>query len=80
MENLTTEDARQQFLRILRMLPYGDSVFLVFAKLMTLLDFCPEASYWVLTNVGFIFSVKTLKSICSQLSLIQGDVLPFKHI
>ncbi|KAL8151891.1 LOW QUALITY PROTEIN: hypothetical protein V2J09_021699 [Rumex salicifolius] len=33
MENLTKEDARQQFLRILRMLPYGNSVFFSVRKI-----------------------------------------------
>ncbi|KAC9897492.1 hypothetical protein E3N88_45115 [Mikania micrantha] len=33
MENLTKEDARQQFLRILRMLPYGYSVFFSVRKI-----------------------------------------------
>ncbi|KAH0970932.1 hypothetical protein GBA52_023088 [Prunus armeniaca] len=33
MENLTKEDARQQFLRILRTLPYGNSVFFSVRKI-----------------------------------------------
>ncbi|GFP91293.1 kinesin-like calmodulin-binding protein [Phtheirospermum japonicum] len=33
MENLTKDDARQQFLRILRTLPYGNSVFFVVRKI-----------------------------------------------
>ncbi|GAB4848357.1 Kinesin-like protein KIN-14E [Ancistrocladus abbreviatus] len=33
MENLSKEDARQQFLRILRMLPYGNSVFFSVRKI-----------------------------------------------
>ncbi|GAB4847660.1 Kinesin-like protein KIN-14E [Ancistrocladus abbreviatus] len=33
MENLTKEDARQQFLRILRMLPFGNSVFFSVRKI-----------------------------------------------
>lgn len=33
MENMTKEDARQQFLRILRLLPYGNSVFFSVRKI-----------------------------------------------
>ncbi|KAL9366109.1 hypothetical protein Peur_037308 [Populus x canadensis] len=33
MENLTKDDARQQFLRILRLLPYGNSVFFSVRKI-----------------------------------------------
>ncbi|KZV26025.1 kinesin-like calmodulin-binding protein [Dorcoceras hygrometricum] len=33
MENLTKDDARQQFLRILRTLPYGNSVFFIVRKI-----------------------------------------------
>lgn len=32
-ENLTKDDARQQFLRILRTLPYGNSVFFAVRKI-----------------------------------------------
>lgn len=32
-ENLTKDDARQQFLRILRSLPYGNSVFFSVRKI-----------------------------------------------
>ena len=32
-ENLTKDDARQQFLRILRTLPYGNSVFFSVRKI-----------------------------------------------
>ncbi|XP_076894530.1 kinesin-like protein KIN-14I [Bidens hawaiensis] len=55
IENLTKEDARQQFLRILRMLPYGCSVFYSVRKIDDPFGLLPESIILSINKRGVHF-------------------------
>ncbi|XP_076954168.1 kinesin-like protein KIN-14E [Bidens hawaiensis] len=55
IENLTKEDARQQFLRVLRMLPYGYSVFFSVRKIDDPFGLLPESIILSINKRGVHF-------------------------
>ncbi|XWS47617.1 hypothetical protein CRYUN_Cryun14cG0167600 [Craigia yunnanensis] len=75
MEHLTKDDARQQFLRILRILPYGSSIFFSVRKIDDPIGLLPGRIILGIKSVGsvltlFIFVVTNFKQCVAMVFVV----------